>query len=139
MLWVKAFHILFVITWFACLFYLPRLFVYHADAHDSISDNRFKIMERKLYYFIGTPSAVLTGIFGFWMISFNYSYYSHQWWMHIKGICVILLYLYHIYCGYLVNRFKHNRNPFNSRFYRFFNEVPSLLCIVIIIMVVVQP
>ena len=95
MLWVKAFHIISMVTWFSGLFYLPRLFVYHANASDMISIERFKIMERKLYYFITTPGAILTLIFGVWLISYNLQVYLHMPWVHIKLTLVFLLILYH--------------------------------------------
>jgi putative membrane protein len=84
MLWVKAFHIIFMVTWFAGLFYLPRLFVYHAECQDPISNERFKIMERKLFYGIMTPGAVLTIIFGCWLLSFNPAGYLHSGWLQVK-------------------------------------------------------
>ena len=107
MLWVKAFHIIFIVTWFAGLFYLPRLFVYHAMSDDSISNERFKIMERKLYYGITTPSAVLTVVFGVWML-WDYAWvaFSKTGWLHAKLTLVVILIGYHIYCGKLVKHFK---------------------------------
>ena len=91
MLWIKAFHIIFMVTWFAGLFYLPRLYVYHTMAEDEISINRFKIMERKLYYGIMTPGAVLTTLLGLWLLLLNLSFYTHQDWLHAKLLLVVIL------------------------------------------------
>ena len=139
MLWIKAFHIIFVVTWFAGLFYLPRLFVYHAQSSDEISIERFKIMERRLYRGIMTPSAILATVFGIWLLSYNFYFYLHQGWFHSKLTLVVLLWLYHLYCGHLVARFKANKNIYSSTFYRWFNEIPALILIAVIILVVVKP
>ena len=101
MLWIKAFHIIFMVTWFSGLFYLPRLFVYHAMATDPIGIDRFKIMERKLYYGIATPGALLTLLFGVWIIMLN-PFYMKMAWLHIKLSMVLLLIIYHIYLGFLL-------------------------------------
>ncbi len=139
MLWVMALHIIFVVTWFSGLFYLPRLFVYHAMSDDEISNNRFKIMERKLYYGITMPSAILATGFGIWLISFNPEYYFSQSWMHAKLFFVLLIWLYHIYCGILFHQFKQNKNKHSHVYYRIFNEIPVLFLVVIVILVVVKP
>jgi len=139
MLWVKVFHIIFVITWFSGLFYLPRLFVYHAMATDTISTDRFKVMERKLYYAITYPSAILTTVFGIWLMSFDWSYYSHAGWMHAKLGLVALLWIYHFSCGYYLRRFRRDENKHSHVFYRYYNEVTSLLLLGIVILVVVRP
>lgn len=141
MLWVKAWHIIFMVTWFAGLFYLPRLFVYHAmcDAakpEDTASIARFKIMERKLFYGIMTPGGILTIVFGLWL-----------WpgtgitggWLYAKLVLVALLVAYHIYCGKLMLDFKHDRNQHTHVYYRWFNEAPVIALIAIIILVVVKP
>lgn len=140
MLWIKAFHIIFMVTWFAGLFYLPRLFVYHAMATDLTSIERFKIMERKLLYGIMTPSAVLTIITGFLMLE-NYAWrlYKSSGWLHIKLTLVMILIAYHIYCWYLYRLFKNNRNRHSHVFFRWLNEVPALILVIIVIMVVVRP
>lgn len=138
MLWVKSFHIIFMVTWFGGLFYLPRLFVYHAMATDKISIDRFKIMERKLYFGIATPGAVLTILFGFWLLS----YLPHDFkmmWFHLKLTCVLLLVLYHIYLGCLLKKFKEDRNGHSHVFYRILNEMPVLLLAAIVILVIVKP
>lgn len=140
MLWVKAFHIIFMVTWFAGLFYLPRLFVYHAMADDSVSRERFKIMERKLYFGIMTPGAVLTVVLGVWMlIDYAWEVHSRSGWLHAKLFLVALLIGYHVYCGKLVRDFKQDRNRHGHVFYRWLNEMPVLVLIAIVILVVIRP
>lgn len=136
MLWIKSFHVIFVVTWFAGLFYLPRLFVYHALSKDQISIERFKVMERKLFYGIMTPSAVLTIItgIGLWQ-GFGFS----GSWLNLKLACVALLIGYHIYCGKLLRDFKYDRNIYSHIYYRWFNEIPAAILIIIVILVVVKP
>lgn len=136
MLWIKSFHVIFMVTWFSGLFYLPRLFVYHAMSEDKVSIERFKIMERKLFYGIMTPGGVLTVILGLWMWL---GYGISGTWMHIKFSLVLLLIAYHIYCGKLLRDFKLDRNTRSHVFYRWFNEFPVLLMIAIIILVIVKP
>ncbi len=110
MLWVKAFHIIFMVTWFAGLFYLPRLFVYHADTKDETGNQRFKIMERKLFYGIATPGAIITIVLGFWLIHLlGYGLLS-SFWLQSKLVLITLLVVYHIYCGKLFFDFKHDNN-----------------------------
>ena len=138
-LWLKAFHIIAVITWFAAIFYLPRLFVYHADATDTISRERFKIMERKLYRGIMTPSMIVVIALGAWMIALNPDFYLSQGWLHTKLTLVTLLVIYHFYCGHLLKIFRDDRNERSHVFYRWFNEVPVFLLLGIIILVVVRP
>ena len=140
MLWLKALHLIFMVTWFAGLFYLPRLFVYHAMSEDSASIERFKIMERKLFYGITTPGGIFTLLFGFWTLTtVGWSVYSGSYWMHIKLVCIFFLILYHLWCGKLMLDFKHGRNTRSHIWYRWFNEVPVVMLVVIIIMVVVKP
>ena len=139
MLWIKAFHIISVITWFSALFYLPRLFVYHAMSNDKTSIERFKIMERKLYRGIMMPSFVLATVLGTWMIVDNWAYYSTQYWLYAKLALVIPLIVYHFYCGYLLAIFKADKNTRSHVFYRWFNEAPVLILIAIVILVVVKP
>lgn len=138
MLLIKSFHIIAMVAWFAGLFYLPRLFVYHADAHDKISIDRFKIMERRLYYAITWPAAVLTTVFGIWLITYNAPYYLHAGWMHAKLALVLLLWIYHGVCGYFVKQFACDNNKKGHRFYRLFNEVPTLLLTGIVMFVVMK-
>ena len=139
MLWVKAFHIIFMVTWFAGLFYLPRLFVYHADARDDISNQRFKIMERKLYYGIATPGAVITIVLGFWLIHQLGSDILGSFWLQCKLFLVFILVIYHIYCGKLLNQFKQDNNQHSHVWFRWFNEFPVLILIAIILLVELQP
>jgi len=136
MLWVKSFHIVFVVAWFAGLFYLPRLFVYHALTTDSAGIERFKIMERKLYYGIMTPSAVLAVVLGLWLWL---GYGITGAWLHAKLALVVLLIAYHGYCGRLLADFKRDRNRHGHVYYRWFNEVPVLILIAVVILVVVKP
>lgn len=139
MLWVKAFHIIFMVTWFAGLFYLPRLFVYHAMATDQPSIDRFKIMERKLFFGIMTPGAVFTLLFGVWLISFNPSSYMQAGWMHAKLSLVLLAFIYHFYLGKLWLDFKFDRNKHGHVFFRILNEVPVLFLVAIVLLVIVKP
>lgn len=139
LLWLKAFHVIFLVTWFAGLFYLPRLFVYHAMATDAISIDRFKIMERKLYYGITTPGAVLTLLTGIGMISLAPQYYLLASWLQLKLILVFILIAYHVYLGKLVTIFKQDRNKRSHVFYRWVNEAPTLLLIGIVILAFVKP
>tara|TARA_B100001059_G_C17437218_1_gene380876 strand:- start:173 stop:583 length:411 start_codon:yes stop_codon:yes gene_type:complete len=135
MLWIKAFHIIFMVTWFAGLFYLPRLFVYHAMSKDKISLERFVIMERKLFYGIMTPGGIITIILGFWLLDYGYS----GLWLNIKLLLVLLLVIYHGYCFKYLMDFKHNRNKHSHIFFRWFNEVPVILLIAIILLVELKP
>jgi putative membrane protein len=139
MYWLKAFHIIFMVTWFSGLFYLPRLFVYHAMASDAISIQRFKIMERKLFFGITTPGMIFTILFGIWTMSYNMHGYMQAGWMHMKLSLVLLLVIYHCYLGKLMLDFKHDRNPHGHVFYRILNEVPVLFLAAIVILVTVKP
>ncbi len=138
MLWVKAFHIIFMVTWFAGLFYLPRLFVYHASSEDSISIDRFKIMERKLFWGIATPGGIITIGLGFWLIEILNLPWSSLW-LQAKLALVGLLVLYHIWCGKLLLDFKHDKNRRSHVWYRWFNEFPVVLLIAIVLLVELQP
>ena len=140
MLWYKALHLIFMVTWFAGLFYLPRLYVYHAMSKDEISIDRFKIMERKLFYGIMTPGALLTIIFGVCtLLSNGLTTYSGQLWLQIKYALILLLIGYHIYCWFLLQDFKYDRNKHNHVWYRWFNEIPVLILIAIILLAVIRP
>jgi putative membrane protein len=137
-LWLKTLHIIFMVTWFAGLFYLPRLFVYHAMSEDKISQERFKIMERKLFWGIMTPGAVLTLVFGLWLwggwrIGFGMG------WMHAKLSLVLLLVLYHVWLGKLMFDFKHDRNARSHVFYRWINELPVVVLIGAVTLVIFKP
>lgn len=139
MLWTKALHLIFMVTWFAGLFYLPRLFVYHAMATDETSIERFKIMERKLYFGIATPGAIFTLIFGYWTLSYGLEGYMHQMWMHAKLGFVLLLAIYHLYLGKLLFDFKYDKNKHGHVFYRILNEIPVLFLVAIILLAVIKP
>ncbi|OGV35371.1 MAG: TIGR00701 family protein [Legionellales bacterium RIFCSPHIGHO2_12_FULL_35_11] len=139
MLIIKSFHIIAMVAWFAGLFYLPRLFVYHAEAQDEISIARFKIMERRLFYAITTPAGILTIILGIFLIGYNFDYYLHAYWMHAKLLLVILLVVYHIMCWCFLGKFKNNANKLSSKFYRYFNELPTIALICIVLLVVMKP
>jgi putative membrane protein len=137
MLWLKAFHVIAVIAWFAGLFYLPRLYVYHADAKDAISIERFKTMERRLFG-IMTVGAVAAGVFGVAMLIAAPTYLAMQW-LRIKLLLVLLVVAYHGYCYKLMRDFAQDRNRHGAKWYRAFNEVPSLLLIGIVLLAVVKP
>jgi len=136
MLWIKAFHIVFMVTWFAGLFYLPRLFVYHAMADDTAGRERFKVMERKLYFGIMAPGAVLTIAFGLWLwLGYGFG----GGWLHAKLALVAVLIAFHLWCGKLMIDFKHDRNTRRHVWYRRLNEFPTVLLIVAVILPVVKP
>ena len=136
MLWIKSFHIIFMVTWFAGLFYLPRLFVYHAMSEDQTSIERFKIMERKLFFGIMTPGAILTVLSGGWLwLGFGF----HGGWLTAKLALVAVLLGYHAYCGKLMFDFQRERNRHGHLFYRWLNEAPVLLLIAIVLLVELQP
>lgn len=136
MLWVKSAHIIFMVTWFAGLFYLPRLFVYHATATDTPGIERFKLMERKLYYGIMTPGAILTIVFGLWLWL---GYGITGGWLHAKVALVGVLIIYHLYCGKLLRDFKHDRNRHGHVYYRWLNEAPVIILIAVILLVELKP
>jgi len=135
---LKALHLIAVICWFAGLFYLPRLFVYHAMSEDEISRERFKIMERKLYRGIMTPSLVILIIAGTGMLLHAPGLFGQRW-LQIKLALVALLVVYHVACGVFLKQFAADKNTRSHVFYRVFNEVPVLLLIVIVLLVVVKP
>ncbi|WP_163832413.1 protoporphyrinogen oxidase HemJ [Spartinivicinus ruber] len=136
---IKAFHIIAMVCWFAGLFYLPRLFVYHAMSKDQTSIDRFKVMERKLYRGITTPAMIATVLLGIWLLTFNFQGFMSVGWMHTKLTLVILLIIYHFTCGYFVKQFREDKNHKNHIFFRFFNEAPVLLLIGIVLLVEMQP
>ena len=138
-LWLKALHIVAIVCWFAGLFYLPRLFVYHAMSEDQVSRERFQVMERKLYRGIMMPSMIATLIFGVGMITLNPALFSTGGWLHAKLALVVLLIGYHHLCGVQLKRFARNENTRSHVFYRWFNEFPVLLLLAIVILVVVKP
>jgi putative membrane protein len=139
MLWIKAFHIIAVITWMAALFYLPRLFVYHAMSDDTISQERFKIMERKLLRGIATPSMIAVFVFGIAMVAMAWPYYSVQNWFWAKMVLVGLMAVYHHACAVYYKQLRDDRCVKSHRFFRIFNELPVFLLFGIVILVVVKP
>ena len=139
MLWVKAFHVIFVVAWFAGLLYLPRLFVYHAQTDDTAGDERFKVMERKLFMImtVGGAGAV---VFGLWLVAgYAWAAFATSAWFGVKLVLVGVLILYHVWCGKLATDFSAGRNRHGHRFYRLFNEVPALILIAVVILAVVKP
>jgi putative membrane protein len=137
-LWIKALHIIFVICWFAGIFYLPRLFVHHAMSTDTATQQRLSIMEGKLYRFT-TPFAFISLFLGLWMILLNPGYYQSAAWLHIKLSLVALLFAYHFYCGKLVKVFAEGKNTRSHTFYRVLNELPVIALFIIVILAVVKP
>ncbi|MCB1722421.1 MAG: protoporphyrinogen oxidase HemJ [Chromatiaceae bacterium] len=140
MMWLKAWHLIGMVTWFAGLFYLPRLFVYHAMSDDAVSIERFKVMERKLFFGITTPGGIFTLIFGLWMLyDYAWTAYSAQLWLHVKLALIVVLVAYHAYCGKLLLDFKYDRNTRSHVWYRWFNELPVLLLVAIVLLAVLKP
>jgi len=139
MLWIKSFHLIFVVMWYAGLLYLPRLFVYHAMSEDTESIERFKIMERKLFG-ITTVGGLGALVFGLWLL-FDYAWqaYESSLWLHLKLALVAALIVFHLLCGKLMLEFRHDRNRHGHRFYRMLNEIPAVILIVVVILVVVKP
>ena len=136
MLWVKSLHIIFVVAWFAGLFYLPRLFVYHAEARDAASSERFKVMERKLYRGIMTPTMILSMVFGTWLW-LGYGFRGN--WLAAKLVLVALLLAYHFWLGTMVRAFARDANRRSHVFFRWINEVPLVFLAAIVVLVVVKP
>lgn len=138
-LWLKAFHIISVITWFAGIFYLPRLFVYHASVTDEISNARFKVMEDKLYRLIMTPSMLVSLGLGFGMLAQGWAALSTTYWIWIKLALVLSLVGYHLNCGRMVRLFAEDRQQHSERYFRIYNELPVLLLIPVVLLVVIKP
>ena len=134
MLWIKSLHIIFMVSWFAGLFYLPRLFVYHTLASDAVGIERFKVMERKLYYGIMAPSAVLTIASGLWLWL---GYGITGGWLYAKLALVAILIAHHLYLGALMRDFRLDRNRHGHVFYRWINEIPALPALVVVVLLVV--
>lgn len=137
MLLVKSLHLIFMVTWFAGLFYLPRLFVYHAQASDRISIERFKVMERKLFWGIATPGGVLTLVFGLWLWLGWFE--GAGAWLHAKLALVAVLVGYHVWCGMLMLDLRAERNARSHVWFRWFNEFPVLILIAVVLLVVFKP
>ena len=139
MLWIKAFHVIFVVTWFAGLFYLPRLFVYHVGSDDPPGQQRFKVMERKLLA-ITTIGGGGSLIFGLLLLPWwSHALTSGALWLHLKLALVAALVAFHVYLGVLVRRFRDDDNRHTERFFRIINEIPALILIAVVILVVVKP
>ncbi len=138
MILLKAWHVIFMVTWFAGLFYLPRLFVYHAAASDVTGIERFKVMERRLFILM-TLGGALTALLGFWMIALQPDYFLRQGWLHVKLLLVLLLLAYHAYTYVLMDRFARDENRHGPRWYRVYNELPTLLLIAIVLLAVTKP
>ena len=136
MLWIKSLHVIFVVAWFAGLFYLPRLFVYHAQSEDETSNARFKVMERKLYRGIMTPSMVLTIVFGVWLLV---GWEFHGVWLQAKMVLVGILVVYHFWLGKILREFEHDDNRRTHVFYRWVNEIPLLILAATVVLVIVKP
>jgi putative membrane protein len=137
-LWIKSFHIIAVVTWFAAIFYLPRLFVYHAMTEDEAGRERFKVMERKLYRGIMNPSAIVAVGLGVALIVVQ-PFWLSQGWLHVKILLVVGLLGYHLYCGRLLRAFAADRNTRSHRWYRVFNEIPVLVLIAVVLLVELKP
>ena len=138
-LWCKAFHIIFVITWMAGLFYLPRLFVYHVAAEDEIGRERFTLMERKLFRIIMRPSMVLAILFGLALVIQGWAAFHAQGWLWLKLLLVVGIIFYHEYCGRIIRRLEAGEHVMSERNFRLFNELPVLALIPIVILVVIKP
>jgi putative membrane protein len=136
MLWIKSLHVIFVIAWFAGLFYLPRLFVYHAQSEDAVSRERFKVMERKLYRGIMMPSMALALLFGFWLWL---GYGIGGRWLNVKLVLVAILVAYHFWLGKLARDFARDANRREHVFYRWINEIPLVILAATVILVIVKP
>jgi putative membrane protein len=138
-LWLKAIHIVGVVCWFAGLFYLPRLFVYHSMTDDESGRARFSVMEEKLYRVIMRPAMLVAIVFGTWMLIVAWDSFASSGWLWVKLVAVVLLLGYHHYCGRLLRAFADGGNPHSERFLRMFNEAPVLILLLIVVLVVVKP
>jgi len=138
MLWVKALHIVAVVTWFSGLFYLPRLFVNHRMDCNEVLHERFVIMERKLFWAITTPSAVVTVGLGSWLLISNWGYFMAWWWMHAKLTLVALLLIYHYFCWHYMIQLRNGTCTRSHKFFRLFNELPTPILVAVVILIVVK-
>lgn len=136
MLWLKAFHIIFLVSWYVGLFYLPRLFVHHAMAEDAATRERLVIMERKLFWFT-TPWAVLTIVLGIFLVSYYFAW--SLFWIQLKTTLVVILAMYHIWCGHLMFQFRGTSNPHSHVWFRWFNEFPLLILVAVVYLVIFKP
>ncbi|MGB1263074.1 MAG: protoporphyrinogen oxidase HemJ [Cognaticolwellia sp.] len=139
LVWLKAFHVIFMVAWFAGIFYLPRLFVNHAESTEPLVHQQLKGMERRLLYFV-TPFALLTVALGIAIIyQYGYAWFVAAKWLHIKITLVLLLLAYHGYCFTLVKTFADDKNTRSGKFYRIFNEVPVIILFIVVILAYVKP
>jgi putative membrane protein len=137
-LWIKSLHLFFMVAWMAGIFYLPRLFVYHAQTEEQVVKDQFKVMERRLWFFV-TPFALLTLIFGLALIYiYGWPWFAAAHWVHIKLVLVLGLYVYHMYLFKLVKRFAKDENTYSPFFYRVLNEAPVLAILAIIVLAVLK-
>ena len=136
MLWMLSLHIIAVICWFAGLFYLPRLFVYHAMTTEPCVAEQFKVMEYKLYWYIMWPALIVTAISGHFLIEWTH---PQGHWLSVKLVLIAILVVYQLWCGVLLYRFKKDQNKYSHKYYRWLNEIPTLLLIFIVILAVVKP
>lgn len=139
MAWLRAFHIVFVVAWFGGLFYLPRLFVYHAMTEDAVGNARFKLMERKLFFAIMTPAAIVAVLLGITMLALGWDVYSQARWLWLKLVLVAGLIAYHVACWKLMRAFARDANTHSHTFYRWFNEAPIVFLIAIVVLAEVKP
>ncbi|WP_372718470.1 protoporphyrinogen oxidase HemJ [Immundisolibacter sp.] len=140
MLWLKSLHLIAMVAWFAGLFYLPRLFVYHVDCTDQAGRQRFQIMERRLFWAIMTPAAVVTVLAGLaLLVDYAWAAYSKAGWLHTKLLLVGLLVVYHWLCGRYMAKLRDGQNRRSARFYRVFNELPTVILIAVVCLTVVKP
>lgn len=138
-LWLKAFHVIFMVAWFAGIFYLPRLFVNHAESQSTEVTEQLKGMERRLLYFV-TPFALFTLMLGLAIIfAYGSAWFVAAHWLHAKLVLVILLFAYHGYCFTLVKTFQQDKNTRSGKFYRLFNEIPVIILFIVIILAYVKP
>lgn len=140
MLWLKSLHVIAMVAWFAGLFYLPRLFVYHVDCGDDPSRRRFELMERRLFWAIMTPAAVVTVLAGLaLLVDYAWAAYGKAGWLHVKLTLVGLLVIYHVLCGRYLAALRDGRNRHSGRFFRIFNELPTLMLIAVVCLTIVKP
>lgn len=138
-LWIKALHVFFMVAWLAGIFYLPRLFVYHANTSDANVKSQLCIMERRLWFFV-TPFAILTAVFGITLIyMYGMAWFKVSGWLHVKLTLLLAIYGYHIYLYKLMKAFERDENNHSSKFYRILNEAPVLLLLAIVVLAVVKP
>lgn len=138
LLWIKSLHLFFMVAWMAGIFYLPRLFVYHAETENLAVKEQFKIMERRLWFFV-TPFALLTLVFGLWlMILYGKAWIIASHWLHLKLALVSLIYGYHFYLYKLLKQFANDQNKHSAKFYRVLNEAPVIVLFIIVSLAVVK-